>query len=311
MGVLVGILIGFSRLAADSEITAMRASGIGVWTFLRIISIFVIVAWLLALVNGVYMRPDPKPHWATSGPPESLPGFFRNSAARLLRRFSEDRSVCAGREKRATCCDLEGRVYRRYQHAASANHSGQEGTVASESPDTLHLHLTDGSTHETDSKNPATIRFRHLSRPTSRFTSSAEKKDQEPVPVAEMNTGALLDKGRTGPKFLARWFLIEFHRRLALPTACLVLALVGIPLGLSSKKRGKSTGFVLTILLVFAYYVDSLVGVSLARQGKLRSLGRSVAGGRRISLRSAFSCCGERSALSKSASFRASWKRET
>ncbi len=40
MGVLVGILIGLSRLAADSEITAMRASGIGVWTFLRVVSIF-------------------------------------------------------------------------------------------------------------------------------------------------------------------------------------------------------------------------------------------------------------------------------
>ncbi|MGB0047645.1 MAG: LptF/LptG family permease, partial [Terriglobales bacterium] len=49
MGVLVGILIGLSRLAADSEITAMRASGLGVWTFLRVISIFVVVAWLLAL----------------------------------------------------------------------------------------------------------------------------------------------------------------------------------------------------------------------------------------------------------------------
>src|SRR6266536_3200401 len=48
MGVLVGILIGLSRLAADSEITAMRASGIGVWTFLRIISCFVVVAWMLA-----------------------------------------------------------------------------------------------------------------------------------------------------------------------------------------------------------------------------------------------------------------------
>src|ERR1039458_6862159 len=54
MGVLVGILIGLSRLAADSEVTAMRASGLGVWTFLRVISIFVIVAWLLALANSVY-----------------------------------------------------------------------------------------------------------------------------------------------------------------------------------------------------------------------------------------------------------------
>ncbi len=67
----------------------------------------------------------------------------------------------------------------------------------------------------------------------------------------------------------ARWYLIEFHRRFALPTACLVLALVGIPLGLSSKKSGKSGGFVLTILLVFAYYVVSLLGVSLARQGRV------------------------------------------
>ena len=57
MGVLVGILIGLSRLAADSEITAMRASGIGVWTFLRIVSVFVVVAWLLALGNSVYLAP--------------------------------------------------------------------------------------------------------------------------------------------------------------------------------------------------------------------------------------------------------------
>src|SRR5256884_8037654 len=58
MGVLIGILIGLSRLAADSEITAMRASGIGVWHFLRILSIFVAVAWMLALVNGLYVAPE-------------------------------------------------------------------------------------------------------------------------------------------------------------------------------------------------------------------------------------------------------------
>ena len=49
-GVLVGILIGLSRLAADSEITAMRASGIGVWSFLRILGIFVLER--MAAVDG-------------------------------------------------------------------------------------------------------------------------------------------------------------------------------------------------------------------------------------------------------------------
>ena len=57
MSVLLGILIGLSRLAADSEITAMRASGMGVWTFLRTLSIFVIAAWVLALFNGLYIAP--------------------------------------------------------------------------------------------------------------------------------------------------------------------------------------------------------------------------------------------------------------
>src|SRR5437660_6629313 len=53
MAVLVGILIGLSRLAADSEITAMRASGMGVWNFGRILAIFVAAAWLLAVANGL------------------------------------------------------------------------------------------------------------------------------------------------------------------------------------------------------------------------------------------------------------------
>ena len=67
----------------------------------------------------------------------------------------------------------------------------------------------------------------------------------------------------------ARYYEIEFHRRFALPTACLVLAMVGIPLGLSARKGGKSTGFVLTILLVVVYYFFSMIGVQMARQGKM------------------------------------------
>ena len=45
--------------------------------------------------------------------------------------------------------------------------------------------------------------------------------------------------------------------------------LVGVPLGISSKRGGKSTGFVLTILLVFIYYFLSLVGGAFAQSGKL------------------------------------------
>src|SRR5438067_12355017 len=58
MGVLGGFLSGLSRLAADSEIRAVRASGIGAWTFMQIISLFVVVVWMLAVVCGLYVAPE-------------------------------------------------------------------------------------------------------------------------------------------------------------------------------------------------------------------------------------------------------------
>jgi LPS export ABC transporter permease LptG len=45
--------------------------------------------------------------------------------------------------------------------------------------------------------------------------------------------------------------------------------MIGIPLGISSRRGGKSAGFVLSIGLVFIYYFLSNTGTTLARQGKL------------------------------------------
>jgi LPS export ABC transporter permease LptG len=146
----------------------------------------------------------------------------------------------------------------------------KEGIVVSEGRDRLHLHLIDGSEHETDPKNADHYQistFQETDIPIE--LPSTENKPDESIPAGLMNTGALLQKAQRVDPVSARWYLIEYHRRFALPTACLVLALVGIPLGLSSKKSGKSGGFVLTILLVFVYYTISLIGVSLARQGKV------------------------------------------
>src|ERR1700745_3883703 len=57
MAVLVGILLGLSRLASDSEITAMRASGMGVGYFVRVASIVAVGGTLLGLVNSLYVAP--------------------------------------------------------------------------------------------------------------------------------------------------------------------------------------------------------------------------------------------------------------
>jgi lipopolysaccharide export system permease protein len=63
---------------------------------------------------------------------------------------------------------------------------------------------------------------------------------------------------------------IELHRRFALPVGCLMLALVGIPLGASSRKGGRSAGYVWAIFLAFlCYYVAYISLTGLARSGSM------------------------------------------
>ena len=272
MSVLVGILIGLSRLAADSEITAMRASGMGIWSFLRALSIFVIAAWLLAMVNGLYIAPRAQ---AALGHLEDRlkgsqvsfeiqPRVFYEGFPKIVLYVQDVKSAQgAAVWKGVFMADLSDASNPKITLA-------REGVVVSEGQDRLHLHLIDGSAHETDPRDPDHYQistFEQTDIPID--LPSTENKPDESLPAEVMNTSALWQKANRADPVSARWYLIAFHKRFALPTACLMLALVGIPLGLSSKKSGKSGGFVLTILLVFVYYVISLVGVSLARQGRV------------------------------------------
>jgi LPS export ABC transporter permease LptG/LPS export ABC transporter permease LptF len=273
MGVLVGILIGLSRLAADSEVTAMRASGLGVWYFLRVISIFVVVAWLLALGNSVYLAPrslaalgqledNLKSSQASF---EVQPRVFYEGFPKLILYVQDVKAMSGGALwKGVFLADLT-------DPAAPRISLAREGQLVSQGTDTLDLHLINGSTHETDPKVPDQYQistFQTSDIPIA-VPTAQNSQEHEPTSLAEIKFADLLRTAQTADPVIRRWNLIEYNRRLALPTACIVLALVGIPLGLSSKKGGKSSGFVLTILLVFVYYSISLIGVSFARQGHL------------------------------------------
>jgi|HubBroStandDraft_1064217.scaffolds.fasta_scaffold00327_13 LPS export ABC transporter permease LptG/LPS export ABC transporter permease LptF len=273
MGVLVGILIGLSRLAADSEITAMRASGLGVWYFLRVISIFVVVAWLLALGNSVYLAPASLA--SLGGLEDNLKSsqasfevqprvFYEGFPKKVL--YVQDVKTMAGGAlwKGVFLADLT-------DPSAPVISLAREGVLVSQAVDTMDLHLINGSTHEIpDPRNPDQYQISTFQTTDIPLQMQAQNsQEHEPTSLAEIKFSELLRVAPNADPSTRRWNLIEYHRRLSLPTACIVLALVGIPLGLSSKKGGKSSGFVLTILLVFLYYSLSLIGVSFARQGHL------------------------------------------
>jgi LPS export ABC transporter permease LptF/LPS export ABC transporter permease LptG len=271
-GVLVGILIGLSRLAADSEITAMRASGVGVWHFLKIISIFVVVAWALALLNGVFIAPRSQAALgkledrlkSTQVSFEIQPNVFYEGFPKMVVYVRDVHPRPGASEWTGVfLADITDPAEPRITMAES-------GIMVGEGPDTLHLHLTNGSTHETVAGQPDHYQISTFSETDIPIALPPSDTNQgQPPPVGEMTSRELWEQAKHTDPITRRWDLIEFNRRFALSTACVVLALVGIPLGLSSKKGGKSAGFVLTIVLVFAYYSLSLIGVSFAREGRI------------------------------------------
>jgi LPS export ABC transporter permease LptF/LPS export ABC transporter permease LptG len=272
MGVLVGILIGLSRLAADSEITAMRASGIGIWSFLKVISVFVLAAWLLAMVNGIYIAPRSQAALgrledklkSAQASFEIQPHVFYEGFPKLV-LYVDDVHTRPG------AADWKGVFLADVTDPAAPRITlAESGILVSEGPETLHLHLNNGSTHETLPGSADRYQISTFAQSDIPITVPVTDTNQsQAAPMGELTTQELWQQSQRGDVMARRWTLIELHRRFALSTACVVLALVGIPLGLSSKKGGKSAGFVLTILLVFAYYSASLIGVSLAKEGRV------------------------------------------
>jgi LPS export ABC transporter permease LptG/LPS export ABC transporter permease LptF len=289
MGVLVGILVGLSRLAADSEVTAIRASGMGVGMFVRAISIFAIAAWMLGMLNSVYLAPK------SAIALDHLQNRLKSSQASFEvqpRVFYEDFKNIVLYVQDAI--PSNGQALWRGIFLADISDPAspkitlaERGALLSDSPDKLRFHLEDGTQQEIVPKvkdQYSITTFDNTEIPLALPSSSDHPHDL--LPVAELSLHALLsnaarerhaaetvrswDPGSyTYDLIKARYYEIEFNRRFALPTACLVLAMVGIPLGLSARKGGKSTGFVLTILLVVIYYFFSMIGVQMARQGKM------------------------------------------
>lgn len=60
--------------------------------------------------------------------------------------------------------------------------------------------------------------------------------------------------------------MVDFHHRLAMPWACLVVTMIGIPFGATTARRGSFLGVVLTLGLFFGYYAIMTVGLAMGKQ---------------------------------------------
>lgn len=271
MAVLVGILLGLSRLAADSEITAMRASGIGVWRFVGVIALVAVAGWGVDLANSLYVAPK------ATATTRQLESTLLNSQASYEvqpRVFNEEfknyvfyvQDVRAARGssdwRQIFLADLS-------DPSAPKITTGASATVVSRKGQGAIMRLRDGTEHQTTANQPGQYNistFAQMDLPLMLTAQRDTRITRGDTRLAAMSNHELLAKGHD---LNGRPYLIELQKRFAFPAACLVLMLVGVPLGLYSKRGGKGAGFVLTIVLVFIYYFLSSTGTALARQNKL------------------------------------------
>ena len=126
-------------------------------------------------------------------------------------------------------------------HIITAN----EATVLAGSSQTLRLDLAHGSRHDISTTDPGQYDISTFATTELPMQTGQQEEDSHLTRLDTPNAALALPElwrlaHGIGPPTLAP-YLIELHYRFAYPTACLVLMLVGVPLGLSSKRGGKGS----------------------------------------------------------------------
>ncbi|MGD0787641.1 MAG: LptF/LptG family permease [Terracidiphilus sp.] len=270
MAVLVGVLLGFSRLAADSEIIAMRASGLGIGYFVRVASIVAVGGLLLGLFNSLYLAPRANQAFlalekalASQASYEIQPRVFDEDFRNYVLYVQDVRSgTGAANWRQLFLADVTDPTAPKITTAASA-------TVVSDSTQGLLMRLRDGTEHETIAGQPQQYNVSTFDTTDLPFAASQQSEShlgRLDTPIYAMPMGELREHIHAPD---GQRFLIEMYTRFSYPTACLVLMLVGVPLGVTSRRGGKSSAWVFTILLVCLYYLVSTFGVALGQQNRI------------------------------------------
>jgi LPS export ABC transporter permease LptG/LPS export ABC transporter permease LptF len=283
LGVLVGTLLTLSRMSSDGEITAMRAAGVPGWRVLPPILTFGFLALLLAGASSVWLKP-----WAARE-------FYRVENRLVAREFTADiqprvfeeqfpnmilyvNDIVPGPISRLTrifMADVTPPDERK--PGASDRGDSPRITLASGAlavSDVVHnrilLQLHNGETYESDKDG-----YYHVSgAPIGDQALEAQKKEEHPSrPSGEMDTRPLYREAYRTPGVDHTQLLddrVEFNTRFAVPLACILLALAGIPLGITTRRAGKSSAVVLTVVMGLAYWIGLAACSRLAQQGTLK-----------------------------------------
>lgn len=269
---LLGVLLGFGRLSADSEVVALKASGISIYGMLAPVLALGLAASLATAALTLYLEPAGN-------------AAFR----RQVFKIATSRAYI-GLQPRVFNQDFEGLVI--YANDIDEQSSRMEGVLISDErvgsvPSlimakegriitdrealTLTLRLENGTIHrrpeskEEDAYQIVGFRTYDVNLNLGRQTVP---DDGRPKKAKEMTTPELLSALKAAPLGEERRILeVELNQRFLFPLAPLLFALVAVPLGIQSQRSGRGGGFAMGLVVFLVYYILLSFGETLAKSG--------------------------------------------
>lgn len=271
MSVLFSVLMTYGRLSTDSEIIAFKSLGVS-QKYLTIPAVIVgVVMCVLSAQTYFFIGP-----WGSKQSYALLNVLGSSQVISNIREgtFAEgffDLVVYANNVNEKTGVLKDVFIYDERSQAVPVTIIAQEGQILSPKDMSLAstiLRLFKGSIHRTGEGVYTKIQFENYD---ISLTPQLEKSSKDDSPKAMTITeiyDELSKKDLERDRFLK--LDTEYHKRIALPIACIIFSLIGVGLGTVVNRRvAKSGGFVVSIGLIVTYWILYVTMETVARNGTI------------------------------------------
>ena len=140
------------------------------------------------------------------------------------------------------------------------------------------MNLFGAETHIWNPRRPD--RYDHTNNETQRILLPTPGADFDPSQGArklrEMTLRELIEEERSlqrtnhlSDRMIRNMARVEIHKKFSIPFACIAFGVLGLPLGITNRRGGKSSGFSLSIAIILFYYIVINNGEHLAVTGKV------------------------------------------
>ena len=305
MSVIMGILGGLARLSSDSETVAFKSLGVSHGRMLRPLAVFALAGWLATSALTLFITPAANFKWQQTVAVSVLDKFqleiapreFNESVANKVIYLQDARekdwdkvflAFLGGPQESKVILARKGKLnfYPQAKRATIELFDAVQHTLALDEPEVYQVtalahveeeieiaNLLGGFTAE---KRAREQNIRELAAALvqvradeSRLAAEREKVEARGLPddhPERMKATFALERAQRE----RRTTLVEIHKRFSLPFACWVFVFLGLPLGLSTKKGGRTSGFTLSIAIILAYYIFITAGENMALDGRIR-----------------------------------------